>query len=63
MKRREISAQDWLILKKRNCDRDKHRMRTNKFGVTWCVICGKLGTVGFADELKDGDGLVIKMDL
>ena len=21
----------------------KHKFRTNKFGVTWCVICGTLG--------------------
>lgn len=27
-------------------------MRTNKYGVTWCVICGKLG-IGFADELDE----------
>lgn len=59
MKRREISYQDWLILKSRNCDRGKHRMRTNKYGVTWCVICGKLGT-GVAEDLKDYEGLIIK---
>ena len=60
MIRREISVQDWLILKSRNCDREKHRMRTNKYGVTWCVICGKLGT-GVAEDLKDNESLTIKM--
>lgn len=57
---REISVQDWLILKSRNCDRGKHRMRTNKYGVTFCVICGKLGT-GVAEDLKDNESLTIKM--
>ena len=57
---REISVQDWLILKSRNCDRGKHRMRTNKYGVTWCVICGKLGT-GVAEDLKDNESLLIIM--
>lgn len=60
MKRKEISVQDWLILKSRNCDREKHKMRSNKYGVTWCVICGKLGT-GFADTLSDNESLTIKM--
>ena len=46
------------MLKKYNCDRDKHRMRINNYGVTWCVICGKLGT-GFADTLQDNESLLI----
>ena len=36
-------------------------MRTNQFGVTWCVICGRLGT-GFADTLGDNESLTIKND-
>ena len=61
MKRREISVQDWILLKKRNCDREKHRMRINQYGVTFCVICGKLGSSLCGDELKDNEGLMIKM--
>ena len=30
------------------------------FGVTFCVICGKLGSSMCSDELKDNDGLTIK---
>ena len=48
------------MLKKYNCDRDKHRMRINNYGVTFCVICGKLGSSMCSDELKDNDGLTIK---
>ena len=58
MKKKTITTQDWLMLKKYNCDRDKHRMRINNYGVTWCVICGKLGT-GFADTLQDNESLLI----
>ena len=34
------------------------RLDDNKFGVTFCVICGKLGT-GFADTLQDNESLLI----
>lgn len=59
MERRKITPQEWLILKSRTCDKQKHRLRTNKFGVTWCVICGLLSNTDNADELKNGDGLLI----
>ena len=26
------------------CDPNKHRIRDNKFGVTWCTKCGRLFT-------------------
>ena len=48
--------QDWLMLKKLHCDRDKHRMRTNQYGVTWCVICGKLSS-------KDSEELTEKFSV
>jgi len=27
-----------------NCNEDKHKPRNNRFGVTWCVNCGRLFT-------------------
>ena len=27
---------------KKICEIGKHRLRTNKFGVTWCIECGIL---------------------
>ena len=54
-----ISAQDWVILKSRNCDKSKHRLRTNKYGVTWCIICGRLSNSA-AEDLKDNEKLIIK---
>lgn len=57
--KKEITPQEWMLLKSRNCNKEKHRIRTNEFGVTFCVICGRLGT-GFADKLKDNECLTIK---
>ena len=49
----EITKEQWYRMLDRNCRRDKHRFRTNKFGVTWCVICGLLSTkVGIGTEIE-----------
>lgn len=40
------------ILKK--CNSGKHKLRTNNFGITWCVNCGLLSTA-VADSLTDED--------
>lgn len=47
----------------RNCSRGKHRLRTNKYGITWCVICGHLCTGNvIADPLTEDDKIMIKND-
>ena len=43
----------------KNCNKGKHRLRTNRFGVTWCVVCGLLSNT-IADELKCTDKITIK---
>ena len=44
----------------RNCNKGKHHLRTNKFGVTWCTYCGLLSTtVGAAERSEDNDRLLI----
>ena len=43
------------------CANGKHKFRENKFGVTWCVVCGLLSTsIGFAKSLVNSDILIIE---
>lgn len=43
------------------CKKGKHKLRENKFGVTWCVRCGLLSTtIGTAQLLKEEDKIIIK---
>ena len=42
-----------------DCKADKHKARDNKFGVTWCVRCGRLFTKPCGKELKQEDKIVI----
>ena len=42
------------------CQKGKHKLRENKFGVTWCVRCGLLSTtIGTAQVLEEDDKLKI----
>lgn len=42
------------------CQKGKHKLRENKFGVTWCVRCGLLSTsIGTAPVLKEEDKIKI----
>ena len=38
----------------RKCTSGKHKLRTNHFGVTWCVYCGVLSNAD-AESLTDDD--------
>lgn len=38
----------------RKCTSGKHKLRTNHFGVTWCVYCGVLSNAD-AEPLTDDD--------
>lgn len=55
----EITLEKHKILFIRNCGRGKHRLRTNKFGVTWCTICGLLSNTENAESTSDDDQLII----
>lgn len=55
---KRISKETWYRMLDRNCRRDKHRFRTNKYGVTWCVICGMLSNKQ-ADPATEEDHLLI----
>lgn len=43
-----------------DCLPDKHKRRDNRFGITWCVKCGRLFTVPCGTELKETDKLYFK---
>lgn len=57
---KEINPEQYRLLLERNCNRSKHRLRTNKFGVTWCVICGLLSTSTGEQQLEDNDSLLVQ---
>lgn len=43
------------------CQKGKHKLRENEFGIVWCVRCGLLSTsVGTAEKLNDDDCLIIE---
>jgi hypothetical protein len=42
------------------CKNEKHKPRDNKFGVTWCVLCGRLFTKPSGKDLKETDLIKIK---
>lgn len=37
------------------CEPNRHKQRDNKFGVTWCVKCGRLFTKLSGKQLKQTD--------
>lgn len=39
------------------CKKDKHKLRINKFGVTWCIRCGLLSNTLNAEPLEKKDKL------
>lgn len=47
----------------RECMKGKHKLRTNTFGITWCVNCGLLSTaVNAGDPLTEDDKLMVTAD-
>jgi hypothetical protein len=59
---RYISKKQWYAMLDRNCSKGKHRLRVNKYGVTWCVVCGLLSNKTGMAELSDDDRLLIVGD-
>ena len=57
----EINKERYQILLNRTCNKSKHRFRTNRFGISWCVICGQLSSA-LADNLEEDDKLRIVDD-
>ena len=43
------------------CQKGKHKLRENSFGVVWCVRCGLLSTsVGNSQVLVDEDKVLVE---
>lgn len=42
----------------KDCPPNKCKQRDNKFGVTWCVKCGRLFTKPCGKELNEQDKLI-----
>lgn len=58
-----ITLSELNKIKKVRCDKGKHKYRENKFGVTWCVLCGLLGGYNTpAEKLEEEDKLLIIND-
>ena len=58
---RIITREEHAKLLERNCDKGKHHLRVNRYGVTWCTYCGLLSTkVNAADPAEENDQLIIK---
>lgn len=56
---REITREIYNRMLQNNCNKSKHRLRTNNFGVTWCTICGLLSNK-LADKISDEDLILVK---
>lgn len=41
-------------------DENKHKRRDNKYGITWCVRCGRLFTKPCGVLLLETDKIIIK---
>jgi len=43
------------------CKQDKHKPRNNKFGITWCVNCGRLFTKPCDKDLQESEKKIIDL--
>ena len=58
----KIKKSDWF--KSLNlCTKGKHKLRTNHYGVTWCVRCGLLSNTHNAQELDQDEVLVVENEI
>ena len=62
MKTGDALTKEVYWLRRAQCDLGKHKLRDNKFGVTWCVTCGFLSTKPCGVDLTEED-LVITTNL
>lgn len=58
----KIKKSDWF--KSLNlCAKGKHKLRTNHYGVTWCVRCGLLSNTQNAPDLDQDEVLVVENEI
>ena len=46
----------------KTCNSGKHKFRTNRFGVTWCVYCGNLSNADSEPLQEDDKILYVNID-
>ena len=56
----EVTSEKLEILRKRNCDNGKHRIRENRFRVCWCILCGLLSNTVNAVPLGEDEHIIVK---
>jgi hypothetical protein len=42
------------------CQKGKHKLRTNQYGVTWCVRCGLLSNSTNEPLLKEEEKIIVQ---
>lgn len=52
-----MEPKDKFKIISQTCDKGKHKLRENKFGVVWCVRCGMLSNTMNAPKLEETDKL------
>ena len=55
-----IITKEHYTAKLKQCQKGKHKLRTNKYGVTWCVVCGLLSNTNNAQPLEDEDIIIVE---
>ena len=53
-----MNKQNYQKLLSIRCNRSKYKFRENKFGVTWCIIYGLLGS-NTSQKLEEIDKIII----
>lgn len=51
---------EYLNLLSKRCNKEKHRIRENSFGICWCTICGKLVQPKDYKKLTNEDKIIVK---
>lgn len=55
-----IITKEHYTAKLRLCAKGKHKLRTNAYGVTFCIVCGLLSNTNNAEPLQEEDKLIIE---
>ena len=41
------------------CSKGEHKFRDNDFGITWCIVCGRLATKPCGKPLLIGEQIIM----
>ena len=54
-----MNKEEYLELVSKRCNKDKHRIRENAFGICWCTICGRLVQPKDYKQLVESDKIIV----